>query len=151
MNEELIKKLDDCYGMAEQKAAHYFQILHEQVRQKSYVDTLTKDFQSWKHHHINVQSFLSFFSQRKRKPDSQDYHRYIRWLDYKGKLDQYLERSISYIFLRDLGKSLDSPETKVRIRHIVEDLKKQLTHSAAEDRGDKHKQYVNSIFRKSMF
>ena len=54
MNEELIKKLDDCYGTAEQKAAHYFQLLHEQAMQKNYVVTLTKDFQAWKHKHINI-------------------------------------------------------------------------------------------------
>ena len=71
MNEELIKNADACYRLAEQKAAHYFKSLNVQVVQKTYVPTLTKDIQSWKHNHIHHHSLLSFFSRGKRKPDSQ--------------------------------------------------------------------------------
>src|SRR3954451_11945288 len=112
MNKELIKNADTRYRLAEQKAAHYFKSLRMLVSQKTYVPTLTKDIQSWKHNHIHHHSLLSFFSGGKRKPDPKGYHNYIQWLDYTGKLDHYLDRSISYIFLRDLGKALDSPETQ---------------------------------------
>ena len=67
MNEELIKNADACYRLAEQKAAHYFKSLHVLVSQKTYVPTLTKDIQSWKHNHIHHHSLLSFFSRGKRK------------------------------------------------------------------------------------
>ncbi|MEH7346329.1 polyprenyl synthetase family protein [Bacillus sp. JJ1532] len=133
MNEELRKKADASYRLAEQKAAEYFQSLYEQVRQKIYVSTLIKDIQSWKQDHIHHHSLLSLFSRRKGKPDSRDYHSYIKWLDYTGKLDHYLDRSISYIFLRDLGKRLDSSDTKTRVRRVVDNLKSHLT----TDRGDK--------------
>jgi geranylgeranyl pyrophosphate synthase len=137
MNEELRKNADACYQLAEQKAAHYFKSLYVQVIQKTYVPTLTKDIQSWKHNHIHHHSLLSFFSRRKGKPDSREYHNYIQWLDYTGKLDNYLDRSISYIFMRDLGKALDSPGTQSRIRRVVDSLKNHLTHSTIKDRGDK--------------
>ena len=108
MNKELIKNVDAFYGLAEQKAAQYFKSLYVQVIQKNYVPTLTKDVHSWKHTHIQHHSLLSFFSRGKKKPSPKEYQNYIQWLDYTGKLDNYLDRSISYIFLRDLGKVLDS-------------------------------------------
>ncbi|MFD2445943.1 polyprenyl synthetase family protein [Bacillus sp. CGMCC 1.16607] len=132
MNEKLVKNADECYRLAEQKAAHYFQTLYEQVKQKTYIPTLTKDILSWKHNHIR--SYLSFFSRGKKKTDSHGYHNYIRWLDYSGKLDNYLDRSISYIFMRDLGKSLSSHETQIRIRSVVNNIKNHLT----ADRGEKN-------------
>ncbi|WP_312469411.1 polyprenyl synthetase family protein [Neobacillus sp.] len=136
MNEQLIKNADACYQLAEQKAVDYFQSLYLQVMQKTYVPTLTKDLHSWKQNHIH-HPLLSFFSRRNRKHDSQGYHNYIKWLDSTGKLDNYLYRSISYIFMRDLGKALNSPDTQTRVRRVVDSLKTHLIHSNATDRGDK--------------
>ncbi|MBO1515284.1 polyprenyl synthetase family protein [Metabacillus bambusae] len=136
MNEELIKNADACYRLAEQKAAQYFKSLSEQLLQKSYVPTLTKDFQSWKQNHIH-HTFLSLFSRKTGKPDSKGYQNYIQWLNYTGKLDNYLDRSISYIFMRDLAKALDSPDTQKRIQRVVDSLKNHLTHSTTKVRGDK--------------
>jgi geranylgeranyl pyrophosphate synthase len=133
MNEELQKNADACYRLAEEKAANYFNSLSEQVMQKTYVLTLTKDIQSWKDNHIQHHSIVSFFSRRKGKPDSLGYHKYIQWLDYTGKLGNYLDRSISYIFMRDLGKALDSPDTQIRVQRVVDNLKNHLT----TNRGDK--------------
>ncbi|GIM30634.1 hypothetical protein CPJCM30710_33000 [Clostridium polyendosporum] len=137
MNEELTKNAEVCYRLAEQKAAHYFKSLYVQVMQKTYVPILTKDIQSWKHNHIHHHSLLSFFSRGKRKPDVQEYRSYIQWLHYTGKLDNYLDRSISYIFMRDLGKALDSPDTQIRVRRAVDSLKNHLTSSNEKNRGDK--------------
>ncbi|MFS0862604.1 polyprenyl synthetase family protein [Fredinandcohnia sp. 179-A 10B2 NHS] len=123
--------VDTCYRLAEEKAENYFKTLHKQVLEKNYVNVLMKDFQSWKHNHIHNYSILSNLS-RKKQPDYKDYHRYIDWLEITGKLDNYLNRSISYIFMRDLGKHLESTETQVRIREIIENLKTQLTASSEE-------------------
>ena len=99
---------------------------------KSYVPVLIKDIQSWKQNHIHPLSLLSFFSRGKGKSDSKGYHNYIQWLDYTGKLDNYLDRSISYIYMRDLGKALDSPDTQTRVRRTVDSLKNHLTHSTEQ-------------------
>ncbi|MCM3110739.1 polyprenyl synthetase family protein [Lederbergia lenta] len=130
MNEKSIKNADTYYRLAEQKAARYYKSLHEQVIQRAYVPTLTKDIQSWKHNHIHHHSLLSFFSRGKGKATPRGYDNYIQWLDFTGKLDNYLDRSISYIFMRDLGKSLDSPRTQTRVRRVVDHLKNYLTQSA---------------------
>lgn len=126
MNEEFYINAEECYRQAEQRAAHYFKLLEVQVKVKSYASPLLKDFQQWKHNHIHHPSFFSFFYSRRKKQYQNDYHRYIKWLDYTGKLDNYLDRSISYLFLRDLGKALDSANTQKRIRNAVDSLKEQL-------------------------
>ncbi|MFJ5622876.1 polyprenyl synthetase family protein [Peribacillus loiseleuriae] len=149
MNKELIKNADACYQLAERKAAQYYQSLYEQVMQKTYVPILTEDIQFWKHNHIH-HSFVSFFSRGKRKAGSRDCHNYIQWLDRTGKLDSYLDRSISYIFLRDLGKALDSPDTQTRVRRVVDSLKTHLTHSTATDRGAKTEMFsMAGVYRKA--
>jgi geranylgeranyl pyrophosphate synthase len=130
MNEEIINNANSFYQLAEEKASRYFKSLHDQVKQKTYVPTLTKDIQSWKQNHIR-HPLLSFFIRGKRKAHSKGYHSYIQWLDYTGKLDQYLNRSMSYIFMRDLGKSLESPETQARVSRVVANLKNHLTQNAS--------------------
>ncbi|MDK8179981.1 polyprenyl synthetase family protein [Paenibacillus sp. UMB4589-SE434] len=120
---------DIWYRSAEQKAAQYFASLRKQVMEETYVPVLTADIQMWKKNHIHRHSLLSFFSKRKRKPDSRDYHSYIQWLNYTGKLDEYLDRSVSYIYLRDLGKALDSSDTQTRVQRVVADVKNHLLHS----------------------
>ncbi|WP_442598681.1 polyprenyl synthetase family protein [Neobacillus sp. D3-1R] len=132
MNPESIKNADACYQLAEQRAAEYFQTLYNQVQKKVYISTLTKDFQSWKHNHIR-HPLLSIFLKGKSQPLSKGYHHYIQWLDYTGKLDGYLNRSISYLFMRDLGKALDEPETRKKVRRMVDHLKNHLTSKNKEE------------------
>ncbi|MFC4022250.1 polyprenyl synthetase family protein [Oceanobacillus longus] len=133
MKEKLNINADGGYHLAEQKAADYFKLLSVQLNEKDYVVNLTKDIQSWKQNHIHTYSLFSFLSRRKGKRDVSEYQRYIQWLDSSGKLDNYLDRSISYIFMRDLGKALDAPDTQERIRQVVADFKRHLTQS---DKGD---------------
>jgi geranylgeranyl pyrophosphate synthase len=149
MNEELKINADECYRLAEQKAADYFRSLSVQVKQQSFVPTLTRDIQSWKQNHIH-HSLVSLFSRRKGKPDAKEYQKYIQWLDYTGKLDPYLDRSISYLFMRDLGKALDSPHTEKKVRRAVGNLKDYLTQSSRPDRGDQIEMFsMSGMYRKA--
>lgn len=150
MSEELIKNADECYRLVEQRASHYFKSLNVLVSQKTYVSTLTKDIQSWKHNHIRHHSLFSLFSGGKGKPSPEDYHNYIQWLDRTGKLDHYLDRSISYIFMRDLGKALDSKETQTSIRRVVDSLKNQLIHSNETEQVDQTEMFnMAGLYRKA--
>lgn len=150
MNKESIKNADACYQLAEKRAADYFKSLYEQVMQKTYGPTLIKDIQIWKHNHIHYNSLISFFSKKARKPDSKGYHSYIQWLDYTGKLDNYLNRSISYIFMRDLGKALDSPDTQEKVNRAVQRLRKYLVGSKKTDSSDKADSFnMASLYRKA--
>ncbi|WP_054940368.1 polyprenyl synthetase family protein [Paenibacillus ihuae] len=127
---------NEGYQLAEKRAAQYFTTLYNQVKNKSYVAALKEDIQIWKRKHLRGYSGLSFFSRGKNKPDTRDYYRYIQWLNYTGKLDDYLDRSVSYIYLRDLGKTLDSSVTQNRIQRTVTDLNKHLLKSANTNKSE---------------
>lgn len=126
MIEQSIVHDDTYYRLAEQKAARYFASLYEQVKEKTYVPALTEDIGLWKRNHIHRRSWLSFLSRGKRKPNAGDYHRYIQWLKHTDKLDDYLERSASYMYMRDLGKAMNSPDTQARIQRLAADIKHRL-------------------------
>ncbi|MEH7110544.1 polyprenyl synthetase family protein, partial [Bacillus sp. JJ1764] len=128
MNTTLMIDPQVCYQQAEQKAADYFKTLYTQAMQKTYVDHLTKDFHTWKQNHIHHYPVFSLFSQRKGKPETNNYHHYIKWLNYKGKLESYLDRSISYLYMRDLGKDLRDQSTRDKVTQVVQRLKKNLTN-----------------------
>ncbi|MEE4568898.1 polyprenyl synthetase family protein [Paenibacillus polymyxa] len=134
MNENF--QADTGYQLAEQKALQYFASLSNQVKNKTYVTSLTEDIHIWKRNHIHSSSWLSFFSRNKRKPDTRDYYRYIQWLSYTGKLDDYLKRSVSYIYMRDLGKALDSADTQTRIQRVIADVKRYLLQPTHANRRD---------------
>src|SRR5699024_8629238 len=106
----------------------YFQSLTVNLHHKKYRTLLRKDIQIWKRDHI---SFLSSFTY-KTKPGHHPYHQYIQWLHEKGKLDRYLKRSISYIFMRDLGKDLSLKETQVQIEREVNRIKEKITRESPE-------------------
>lgn len=132
MNEKF--RADTGYQLAEQKALQYFASLYNQVKDKTYVTSLTEDIHIWKRNHIRPSSWLSFISRNKRKPDTRDYDRYIQWLSYTGKLDDYLKRSVSYIYMRDLGKALDSANTQTRIQRVIADVKRYLLQPTRANR-----------------
>ncbi|OKP78516.1 geranyl transferase [Paenibacillus sp. P3E] len=137
MNEKITDQGETVYRVAELKAAQYFASLNIQVMDKTYIPALTKDIQLWKRNHVHKISWLSFFSRGKKSADSRDYDKYIAWLNDNGKLDDYLDRSISYIYMRDLGKALDDPRTKARIQRVVTDTKNHLVPSDATVRGSR--------------
>jgi geranylgeranyl pyrophosphate synthase len=130
MTSELMVNTDASYQQMEEKAHAYFATLSEQHKKKTYITQLTKDIQLWKKNHVH--SFFSFLPQRKRELHSKDYHLYIQYLHRTGKLEHYLDRSISYIYMRDLGKALDSTETQNRIQKSVQQLKDYLVNSNKE-------------------
>nr|WP_106495765.1 polyprenyl synthetase family protein [Lentibacillus sp. Marseille-P4043] len=125
---------DACYSHAERRAMNYFNTLYDQVKQKTYASTLTLDINLWKKSHIHHYPFISLFS--RRKDSSKGYHDYIKWLNYAGKLDDYLDRSISYILMRDMGKDLSTPETQTKVRDVVKNLKTQLIDSSEKGEAD---------------
>lgn len=125
---------DQSYQLVEKQARSYFQLLHEQVTSKKYIPNLVDDFQKWKVNHIHHPSFFSFFSSKRKKPSTKDTNHYIKWLDYTNKLEDYLKRSISYIYLRDLGKKLDTFETQSKINEVVADLRGSLIDSTKNEK-----------------
>lgn len=105
MKDVLVIDADLAYQRAEQKAEKYFNDLVKEIKEKTYDQTLINDFLSWKGNHIHHPKFFSYFSRKNRKPSSKEFHQYIQWLDMTNKLEGYLDRSVSYLYLRDLGRN----------------------------------------------
>lgn len=131
MKVELTEHADIQYQQAEERAEEYFESLHRQAKNKEYIPALTHDIQQWKHHHLTGHSWLSFLTRVKGQPDQQDYARYIRWLKQTGKLQAYLSRSVSYIYMRDLGKALHTPDTAAKIQRVVAKVERHLLESTS--------------------
>lgn len=127
MNEKTIINADNAYHKAEQRAEAYFKSLSGQHADQSYVQALIKDLELWKPQHVQRRSFISTLTNKKQLDD----YKFIQSLKLTGKLDPYLKRSISYIFMRDMGHALDYPATQRRIGRIVGRLKEQLTRKQA--------------------
>ncbi|MCC3357227.1 polyprenyl synthetase family protein [Bacillus sp. REN16] len=132
MNVGLRMTAEKSYQLAEKKATQYFQVLYKNVKDKSYVQSLTQDIGSWKQQHIH-RSLLPIRNSANRK---NDYNSYIRWLNYTGRLDRYLDRSISYIFMRDMGKDINAIETQTRIANVVTSLKNHLLKTTSKGKSE---------------
>ncbi|MEL4026270.1 polyprenyl synthetase family protein [Lysinibacillus endophyticus] len=147
MKDVLVIDADLAYQRAEQKAEKYFNDLVKEIKEKTYDQTLINDFLSWKGNHIHHPKFFSYFSRKNRKPSSKEYHQYIQWLDMTNKLEGYLDRSVSYLYLRDLGKKLNDPKTEEKIQKEVARLKNQLTNSSSNETNEFFN--ISHLFRKA--
>ncbi len=123
-------RAEQSYAEAEQKAVHYFNQLHQHVTQRTYESGLIEDFRQWKGRHVSFTSRLSRWLPVKQRPNAKDYQRYIHWLHTTNKLDPYLHRSVAYIYMRDLGRALDAPQTQQRVQEVVDSLRGKLLSSA---------------------
>ncbi|WP_411348684.1 polyprenyl synthetase family protein [Paenibacillus sp. WLX2291] len=129
MNQLFNNRAEDGYAAAERKAAVYFAELRQQLESQQYAQGLKTDFGQWQKRHISLSSRLSRWLPVKQKPDMWDYHVYMQWLNMTGKMDGYLQRSVAYIYMRDLGRALHTPHTQTRVQEVATSLKKRLLTS----------------------
>ncbi|MGL4800010.1 MAG: polyprenyl synthetase family protein [Cellulosilyticaceae bacterium] len=150
MDEELVRNREASYHKAEQKGAYYFEALYKEVINGSYVQTLTDELESWGRQHTRSGMSAFFLKYWRHQPDASEYHEYIKWMDRTGQLESYLERSIAYIFMRDLGKDLGDADTRKRIRHVVDDLIVTLRDGTVQ-KGKTEKTYFDrrKLYRKA--
>lgn len=127
MTEVKLINVENSFKKAEEKAKRYLKTLLKHIEKQEYIKGLTKDFEAWKPFHVRPKIFQALWS---KNIPANNYRTYIQRLEKEGKLHDYLERSISYIFLRDLGKTLYSPDMEKRIQEVTEKLKKQLLGSS---------------------
>lgn len=132
MEKKLIKNAEEIYQKAEQKAESYLKILQKQVSEKTFVTTLTTDIQLFKQNHVKQTSALFSKLRVKKYRTLSSSLNYIQWLETTGKLDHYLNRSISYIYMRDLGKVLDCEETEASVQKNIDHLKRYLKTNREE-------------------
>jgi geranylgeranyl pyrophosphate synthase len=136
MNEVILKNPEQTYKSAENQAMAYFQTLLEQYQEKTFVKKLIHDFQIWKKNHV-FSPIVPFFS-KKEAAAPKNHKQYVKWLIKAGQLERYLHRSVSYIFMRDLGKNINEPETQKRINAIVNELSKNLIKETEQTKQMSH-------------
>lgn len=117
---------DASYAMHEKKAIAYFQHLTAHLEGKKHLTALKEDFNIWKRRHVKRFSFTSKYFDEKKSKHLPHYHHYIQWLDKRGKLYDYLDRSISYIYMRDIGRALYDKETQEKVSRSVESIRQQI-------------------------
>lgn len=121
-----MEQADAWYAKAERKASRYLALLQHDVEHQTYTATLAADIGIWKKGHIRQQRWHSAISAASRIPDSRNYGKFLRWQRLTGNLDDYLERSVTYMYMRDLGKDPSSPGTKAKIDGLVLFIKQNL-------------------------
>ncbi|MFC4401589.1 polyprenyl synthetase family protein [Gracilibacillus xinjiangensis] len=128
MNNTQLKNSNKVYQKAEIQARVYFHALLNVIKSRKVFPTLEKNLEEL----VGKPLISRILTAPAKSVKNKEYSSYIHWLVKTGSLTSYLDRSISYIYLRDLGKSLDSDETRDRINHVVKDLEKYLTKTNKE-------------------
>ncbi|TDQ42867.1 polyprenyl synthetase family protein [Aureibacillus halotolerans] len=129
MKTDFTNQADQWFQAAEQKAADYFSDLQQHIANKTYSARINNDLLLWKKQHVSSLPWLSWIAKGQKSTGENNSNDYIRLLNSSGKLDAYLDRSISYIYLRDLGKALSSPVTQTRIQAVIADTRARLLSS----------------------
>lgn len=138
MNEKYILNEQFLYSQAEERALAYFEELKGQYISKNYESLLVSDIEEWKKQHVKIFRPAKRFGNK----DKQKYLPHIKKLERAGRLDSYLHRSVAYIYMRDLGKSLGDPEIRERVQKDVQDLKSHLLQAAGKENEGRQQEYT---------
>lgn len=122
----------EVYQKAEERARIYLNTLRRQLKQGEYLDRLLQKSKYWKKNHIRNDSiWKACFSFS--EPEQQDSNEYLKWLRITKRLDGYLDRSVAYLFVRDLGQSIEDPKSKQQIDQVVQTLKQYIEVASRTD------------------
>ncbi|SHN27645.1 polyprenyl synthetase family protein [Gracilibacillus kekensis] len=113
---------------AEHIANAYFEALTQQLKEKSFAKILVKDL---KRHGKQKNKESRFFHLESVVEEHYSY--FLKKLSEKGKLNRYLERSITYIYMRDLGRDVTKHEVKNRIKTITKDVQAYLGENSEQE------------------
>ncbi|WP_058306131.1 polyprenyl synthetase family protein [Gracilibacillus massiliensis] len=116
------------YQDAEHMANAYFQVLTQQLKEKSFAKVLVKDLKRYRKQKNKESRFFHIES-----VIEEHYSYFLKKLNEKGKLNRYLERSITYIYMRDLGRDVTKPEVKTRIKTITKDVQVYLGENTQQE------------------
>src|SRR5690606_1618246 len=126
------------------KASSYFDILSASVKKKDFERILRNDFRIWKQKHVKRRFPTVSFSKQQKKM-KEDFLLYIRHLEEKGKLLPYLERSMAYIYMRDLGKDLSLPKPRQRIVYAAGNLHKFFREKVISENNRRSEEHTSEL------
>ncbi len=121
-----------CYQRAQQNARHYFSKISTLSCDNGCLDHLFDDYSSWKVS-LNRQRFIIDESTLDKQFDTWGF---LEKLEANETLKYYLTKSVAYIFLRDLGKSLNDKNTQKKIDGAVKKIHRWIlsqTHQADDN------------------
>ncbi|MGN8646821.1 polyprenyl synthetase family protein [Gracilibacillus sp. HCP3S3_G5_1] len=116
----------DQYQTAEKKAHTYFQALVKQLEEPRFTDKLKEELQAYQQK--KKKSLLNYDNIAFKQSNL-----FLQQLAQKGMLNDYVQRSIAYIYLRDLGRDITSPKMQQRIKSVTEDVTAYLQHHTNEE------------------
>ncbi|MDT0594199.1 polyprenyl synthetase family protein [Glaciecola petra] len=127
-----------CYQKMEKKAIHYFSELLSLAKNDDCLAQLTCIYEQWlKENNQNKSSLkLSLIEQQMQQNASTNSLTFLQKLAVDKQLKTYLDKSLSYIFMRDLGKSLKNRDVIKQVdelsTHIQKWVRKNEGHDAPE-------------------
>ncbi|MGL5150110.1 MAG: polyprenyl synthetase family protein [Clostridium sp.] len=146
-NNEKTNQKQLSYELAEKRALEYYNSLNRFIENEEHFNKLIVELKLWRKRHRNTNMITSIIYSEKRKPKTNEYSKYIKWLEKSNCLENYLDRSISYIYMRDLGKDLTDINTTNSINKSVKELMDTLTKENKEN--DYNEDMKVSFYKKS--
>lgn len=110
-----------CYVRAEKRANWYLKSLRQIVADDKFLHQLTSNYQQWQMTTQDVgygDLSLSTLEASARLSEQLDSMSFLQKLAADNKLKNYLNKSISYIFMRDLGKSIGDRKARYQIDRL---------------------------------
>lgn len=124
------------YKKAEKRANWYLTEVEKLTQNEAYLDTLLHDYQAWQnsnHQQSSNKRSLSFLTTPDIEDTSLNSWSYLEKLAAEKKLKRYLTKSISYIFLRDLGCDLGEKKTQKNIASTVTRLRRWIKKNSSSN------------------
>ncbi len=118
-----------CYQRAEKLACWYLKDLEKIASNNHYLTQLTADYTEWQSNNCKINSDisknqfnLSAFEAEQQLSEQLDSWNFLEKLAAEKKLKAYLTKSITYIFMRDLGKSINDKSSAKKIAKTVSQI-----------------------------
>jgi geranylgeranyl pyrophosphate synthase len=113
-----------AYQTAYNKGLDYFETLQRFSQHHLDVDLLTQELHDWQQQQPN--SLLWRVSAKLNNPPLTEFKGTIRYLLKHQQLQPFIDRSVQYIYLRDLGKAIDSDSVQQQCSKTCSQLQKWL-------------------------
>ena len=113
------------YLRAEKRANWYLQDLLQLIANDDYLLQLNNDYKQWQkqtNRNVNTGVSLSTLEGEQQISEQIDSWSFLEKLAAEKKLKAYLNKSVTYIFMRDLGKSISDKSSKKKIEATVDRL-----------------------------
>lgn len=123
-----------CYLRAEKLASRYLKDLEKISGNNDYLAQLSADYNQWQSNNQKTsnQFKLSTFEAEQQLSEQLDSWSFLEKLAAEKKLKTYLNKSVTYIFMRDLGKSINEKASAKKIDNIVSQMQSWIRKQSSQ-------------------